>query len=51
MKRNYQLIGLILSMQLFVSVSASLAAGETQRLKIIYSSFTGGVHSSLDRRR
>lgn len=42
MKRNYQLIGLILSMELFVSVSASLAAGETQRLKIIYSSFTGG---------
>jgi ABC-type nitrate/sulfonate/bicarbonate transport system substrate-binding protein len=42
MKRNYQLVGLILSMQMFVFISASWAAGETQRLKIIYSSFTGG---------
>ena len=42
MKRRYQIVGLILSIQLFVSVSPSLAAGEPQRLKIIYSSFTGG---------
>ena len=42
MKRKYKLFGFIFSMQLIVSVSASLAAGETQRLKIIYSSFTGG---------
>ena len=42
MKHIYQLVGLILCMQLFVSVSPSLAAGETRRLKIIYSSFTGG---------
>src|SRR5688572_32690762 len=42
MKRKHNLLGLLLCIELFVSVSPSLAAGETQRLKIIYSSFTGG---------
>ena len=34
MKRSNQLFGLILSMQMFVFVSASFAAGETQRLDV-----------------
>jgi hypothetical protein len=42
MKRALTLLAVFLWMELFVSVSALLAAGETQRLKIIYSSFTGG---------
>ena len=42
MKPKLSLLALLLFMQMFLSVSASSAAGETQRLKIIYSSFTGG---------
>jgi len=42
MNRKHNLLALLLFVQMFLSVSASWAASETQRLKIIYSSFTGG---------
>jgi ABC-type nitrate/sulfonate/bicarbonate transport system substrate-binding protein len=41
-KHKLQSFAFFLLLQFFVSVSLSVAAGETQRLKIIYSSFTGG---------